>query len=84
MNLYLISQNENRDYDTYDSAVVCAESEDIARKMSQGGENGEPEKFDRSYLSTWCSTPDAVNVRLIGKAAPDVAVGVVCASFNAG
>jgi len=33
MNLYLISQTINNGYDTYDSAVVCAESEDEARKI---------------------------------------------------
>ena len=32
MNLYLISQDHNDDYDTYDSAVVAAENEDAARE----------------------------------------------------
>lgn len=31
MKLYKISQNINNGYDTYDSAVVCAENEDEAR-----------------------------------------------------
>lgn len=31
MKLYLISQGKNLDYDTYDSAVVIAESEEDAR-----------------------------------------------------
>ena len=31
MNIYLISQTENTGYDTYDSAVVCAENEEEAR-----------------------------------------------------
>jgi hypothetical protein len=33
MNLYKISQDSNLDYDTYDSAVVCAENEEMARNM---------------------------------------------------
>lgn len=33
MNIYLISQNHNNNWDTYDSAVVVAESEDIAKRM---------------------------------------------------
>ena len=33
MNLYLISQNHNNDYDTYDSAVVVAESAESAKRM---------------------------------------------------
>ena len=32
MNLYKISQDANYNYDTFDSAVVCAENEEIARK----------------------------------------------------
>jgi hypothetical protein len=31
MNLYLISQTFNHDYDTYSSAVVCAETKEEAR-----------------------------------------------------
>jgi hypothetical protein len=34
MNLYLISQNANDDYDTYDSAVVAAKSESDARTIN--------------------------------------------------
>ena len=37
MKLFLISQNENSGYDTYDSAVVCAESEEDAKKICPGG-----------------------------------------------
>lgn len=33
MNLYIISQDINNDYDTYDSAVVCAEDEEDAREI---------------------------------------------------
>ena len=34
MKLFLISQKENNDYDTYDSAVVAAENEEIAKEMN--------------------------------------------------
>ncbi|TGE52979.1 hypothetical protein C6P18_02595 [Weissella confusa] len=33
MNLYKISQDVNDDWDTYDSAVVVAESAEAARKL---------------------------------------------------
>lgn len=33
MNIYKISQNINNGWDTYDSAIVCAESEEDARKI---------------------------------------------------
>ena len=41
MNIYLIWQNENRGYDTYDSAVVVAEDEESAKLIhpSTYGEN---------------------------------------------
>jgi len=78
VNLYLISQNENNDYDTYDSVVVCAATEDEARNIFPGyGEWGE------SY-SGWCSKPELVHVWLIGEANEEVDAGVVLASFYAG
>jgi hypothetical protein len=82
MKLFLISQTENKDYDTYDSAVVCAPNEDAARLMDPGGKNGAPAVFGRP--SRWCFTADKVGVQLIGDAAPGLPLGVVCASFNAG
>lgn len=33
MNLYLLTQDTVRGYDTYDSCVVCAESEEEAQKI---------------------------------------------------
>lgn len=85
MKLFLISQTENSGYDTYDSAVVCAPDEATARNMDPGKENGAPLDFNsRHCIYCWCSSADKVSVRLIGDAAPDVPIGVVCASFNAG
>lgn len=83
MRLFLISQDENNDYDTYDSAVVCAVDEEAARLMDPDGNNGSPADFGRRF-SKWCSAADKVKVQLIGDAAPGLPVGVVCASFNAG
>jgi hypothetical protein len=81
MNLYLISQSENGGYDTYDSAVVAAPSEDVARNMDP--RNGEPIVWGDRY-STWAYSVDAVKVEMIGKAAEGISQGVICASFNAG
>ena len=74
MKLYLISQSENNDYDTYDSAVVCAPNEATARSITPG----------YGFGSSWCSSPQAVKVEFIGDASCDVKEGVVLASFNAG
>ena len=82
MNLYLISQDENNDWDTYDSAVVCAPDEETARNIVPGCVDGNHDWADR--YSSWCSGPDKVKVEPIGYAADGIPIGVVCASFNAG
>lgn len=84
MKLFLISQDSNNDYDTYDSAVVCAPNEDVARVMNPS--NGKlMEKADwRGQYSSWCAAPELVTVEYLGKAADTVKPGIVCSSFNAG
>jgi hypothetical protein len=75
MNLYKISQEVNSDYDTYDSAIVCAPDEETARNMcpSHGAVRNH----------SWCDAKD-VCVEYIGEAASSVSEGIVLASFNAG
>ena len=94
-NLYLIiSPEEYLDYDTYDSAVVCANSEEEARCIHPDGdyifinerfvskEGGHTAPF--GYFSSWIHPKD-VQVTFIGVAAKGMQPGtVVCASFNAG
>lgn len=77
MKLWLISQNANNGYDTYDSAVVAADSEDKAR-------NTHPYNYPESWGYTWCESPSQVTVKYIGEAAEGTEAGVICASFNAG
>lgn len=78
MNIYLLSQTRNQRYDTYDSAVVAAASEEEARKTDvAGAEGGDPEIFG------WVR-PEFVAVRLLGVANPGTEAGVILASFNAG
>jgi hypothetical protein len=78
MKLWLISQDENNNYDTYDSAVVAAETEDAARNTLPS----EYEEFGKRY-GAWCSGPDKVKVELIGTAKKGTKAGVICASFKA-
>jgi len=81
MNLYLISQDENDDWDTYDNAVVAAMSEDEARTIHPNGDG----TLLVGKMGTWCSSPDRVVVTLIGTAVDGTKAGtVICASFNAG
>lgn len=88
MYLYLISQNDRTDYDTYDSAVVVAPSPSAASRMHPGRDHlGPPdsdwvseaqqnslEEWKRwSYrYGTWARHPKYVKVRLIGRAAKSI------------
>ena len=81
MKLWLISQNINDDYDTYDSAVVAAETEDAARDIHPRGEWPET-KYDGAWVS-W-DKRHLVNVEELGDGGPHWRPGVILASFNAG
>lgn len=89
--LWHISQQDNSDYDTFDSAVVVADTVDEARKIHPGGKvyqqlagvNWWEDKW--RGLGSWAIALDQVEVELIGEAIPTLQPGtVVCASFNAG
>ena len=56
MNIYKISQNENNRYDTYDSAIVCAENPEKAKLIhpDTGDEYGEGWESEFNYC--WVST----------------------------
>lgn len=82
MNIYHISQNQNNDYDTFDSAVVCAPDEETARNMHP--RTGEPITRWDSALTGWCSNSSHVDVVFLGVADDDIPQGVICSSFNAG
>lgn len=77
-NLYLLTQNTNTGYDTYDSCVVCAPDAETARGISpDGGAQDWPWRW------SWAE-PEDVRVTLIGVADPSAPQGVVIASYNAG
>ena len=98
--LWKLSQDENNDYDTYDSAVVVA-SDPVSASMTHPArysDSGEPMYyFDRvgdcwrEYLDAsaslrhgWCR-PNDVKVVCLGEAASFLNDGdVVCSSYNAG
>jgi len=81
MKLFLISQSENNDYDTYDSAVVAADTEEIAKAMDPS--SGEPKLFGEGW-NDWCKSLDGVKVQYLGEAVEGTIQGVICASFHAG
>ena len=96
MNLYLISQSINTGYDTYDSAVVAAESEHDAIRIHPSAEFHEFDENGILYFKyvdgsrsqeeenrSWTGIEN-VSAKLIGTATDGIERGVICASFNAG
>jgi hypothetical protein len=78
LNIYLITANSFT-YDTFDSAVVIASSEENAKRIHPYG------SIDQWGGSSWVTSPDDVAVQLIGLATKDAVENtVVCNSFNAG
>jgi len=97
MNIYLITAIDDGRYDTYDSAVVIAESEDAARVTCPSdyyrwidgqwhfvfadGRTEPDSRYD------WPNNPldsGVIEVRLVGTASSGSEPGVVCSSYNAG
>lgn len=90
MKLWLISQTANTDYDTYDSAVVAAETAKAARHTHPNGASRWHDgswysgEWGRSTDHSWAA-PDRVTVEYIGETDRQLASGtVLCSSFNAG
>jgi hypothetical protein len=84
MKLFKIYQNINRGYDTFDSAVVVANSAEEAQKIH-------PHDGSDDFLlyDSWVSRPDLVSVKylgeIVGEPDDDIYPGaILCASFNAG
>jgi len=95
MKLYKIWQEVNRGHDTYDSAIVAAESEEEARK-SQVDVYYEWDDSENSWMFecrdgsrkkennySWAH-PDDIKVEYIGEAKEGTEKGVILASFNSG
>lgn len=97
MEIYLLEQDLNNDYDTYDSVVVIAENKEDAIKMH-------PSEFvthikDGSWMGTYTKGGEykqdhcgwvafdrinEIKVTHIGKATDKQKKGVLLGSFNAG
>lgn len=90
MKLWRISQEENCGFDSYDSAVVAAETEQEAKLMHPDGDSviGFPDSDPyRSWVSdseSWVSDSELVTCEYLGDAKDGTPSGVICASFNAG
>ena len=81
MNIYLLKQNVNNDYDTYSSAVVCAENEKQAVTIHPVGDGL---FYDGKKDCMWVNKYEDIQCTYLGKADKSVEYGVILASFNAG
>jgi hypothetical protein len=77
MKLWLLWQDVNTGYDTYDSMVVAAATKEAARNLV-------PDSPWRTEVNTTWALPADVQIKYLGKAVPGIVPGVLCASFNAG
>lgn len=94
MNIYLLTQNANDDYDTYDSCVVVAKTAKKAKEIYPSSQFDTPDLFQNKDTdpfnrwkdsSTWANNPNQVTATLVGKALDSQKENtIICASFNAG
>lgn len=84
MNLYLLQQNINQNYDTYDSMIICAADPEEAINLSFG-DGLKYNQYQHTH-SDWVryDCKDQIQVKLIGIAASQIQKGIVLSSFNAG
>lgn len=81
MNLYLLTQNVNNDYDTYDSCVVAALNEEDAKTIHP---SNKPFEVPKNNYYDWVDSMDDIKCDLIGVGFSNTERGVILASFNAG
>lgn len=83
MFIYSLYRDSSGGYDTYDSCVVVAESEEDAKTIHPNRIDVVSEEINFYSSSSWVRLSE-VQCELIGKAMSSMKRGVVCASFNAG
>lgn len=84
MKIWLLSQDEIGSWDTYDSCVVFAESEEIAKTITPEGKRIPDVSKPARWHLTWTNDPEKVTAMYLGEAAPGSQEGVILGSFNAG
>ncbi len=83
LNIYLLTQNDNNDYDTYDSIIVCAKNPIDAKSIDPYGEEYKNYK-ESNFMTSWAKYKSAIKCKKIGVADNKIKRGVVLASYNAG
>jgi hypothetical protein len=96
--LWKLSQDENNDYETYDSAVVVSDSREAASKIHPAGPMVDSDRLEwNGIVWTWgdggqsfgmdnWAEPSKVKVVLLGEVTQGLFKegDVICSSYNAG
>ena len=82
MKLWLITQTVNTGFETFEGAVVAAQTEEEARRTHPNDDYiaGQWIGCDPNDES-WAELPEQVTVRYLGKATSDVVAGVILSSY---
>lgn len=80
MKIYLLTQNDNNGYDTFDSIIVCAKNCADAKTI---------DPYDKQFIENepwgdWAKKSSSIICKEIGTANKLQKRGVILASFNAG
>jgi hypothetical protein len=82
MKLWYIYQDVDTGYGIYESAVVTAETEEVARMMHPCGYLEWGVANDDEWREGWCDIKN-VKVRLLGEAVEGTVARVICAAYIA-
>lgn len=88
MKLWLLSQTQENGWDTFDRAVVAADTESLAKEtfpyqIEHGTHGMSNAQLWAKYAGhEWCSSPYLVTAKYLAEY--DGPAGVILASFNAG
>lgn len=81
--IYLVKQNVNDNYDTYDSFVIVCDNANQARNINPDGVLYHDSIEDWRFKSSWCM-PNEVKIQLIGVTDLYNENTIIIKSFNAG
>ena len=82
MKLWLLTQNKNTGYDTFDAVVVAASTKEKAQAIAPDHSPNGTKRYE-DVNGDWCQ-PEFVKATYLGKAKAGTKTGIILASFNAG
>lgn len=84
LHIYKLVRNELIGYNSYDSCVVCAESEEAAMNILPWGKTIQEEPNEDEIEFAWTKYKENISCEYIGEAIGRKNPGVILSSYNAG